>query len=237
MCNGELIQRHYYNSLKDLAADFADFSAAVLRQSLEKNQKISVVVPGGNTPRYYLPALGRQSLRWQDVTITLSDERWVDINAESSNERLVKENFISHMPETACFVGLKTPHDNPAQAVETIHQRLAQLPRPFSLTVLGLGEDGHIASLFPGMNPELDATPQMCLAVGQPIAPSLRISLTMNALTHSQTIILVVTGSAKRQLLDRLIDGPPDLSVPFVRLWQQSKCPIIIFETDAVSIP
>ena len=87
------------------------------------------------------------------------------------------------------------------------------------------------------MNPDSDATTQLCLAVGQPIAPSLRVSLTMNALINSQTIVLVVTGSAKRQLLDRLIDNPPDLSVPFVRLSQQSKCPIVIFETDAISIP
>jgi len=225
------IQRHYCRDLKDLVVSFTDFSTSVLRNALACHEKISLVVPGGNTPRFYLPSLGQQLLRWQDVTVTLSDERWVDIDTNTSNEALVKKYFLSHMP--AHFVGLKTSHDSPLQAINTICQRLSNLPQPFSLTILGLGEDGHIASLFPGLNLTLQ-TMRWCLAVQPPVAPSLRISLSLNALANSQVIVFAVTGATKRLLLDRLIDTYPDPDIPFVWLMQQSSASIIVFETDAI---
>ncbi len=233
MLTSELIQRHSCKDLNQLVAEFADFSAAVLREALIKNTRISLVVPGGQTPRHYLPVLARQTLPWQAVTVTLSDERWVATNHVDSNQRLVTECFLSYLPETTEFVGLKTAHDNPAQAIETVQQRLAKLPAPFSLSILGLGEDGHIASLFPGMQPDLVATTGLCTESDKPFAPSSRISLSLNALANSQTIVLVVTGKNKRHLLDSLLRATPDSNIPFVWLRQQTKSPIIIFETDA----
>lgn len=226
-----MIQRHYCANLNQLAADFADYSASILHDALTKNRKISLVVPGGNTPRHYLPSLGRKSLRWQDVTVTLSDERWVDTKTAASNEHLVNQHFLTHMPEAAGFVGLKTPHNNPAQAIETVNKRLSKLPLPFSLTVLGLGEDGHIASLFPGMSPNLE-NDRLCVAVEPPIAPSPRISLTLAALANSRNIAVVVTGAAKRHLINKLTCKVPDQKIPFVWLMQRNHSPIMIFETD-----
>ena len=226
-----MIQRQYCATLQQLATDFADYSTSVLHKALTQNQKVSLVVPGGNTPRYYLPALGRQHLRWQNVTVTLSDERWVDTEAAASNEHLVTKHFLSQMPQAACFVGLKTHHSNPSKAIGTVHKRLANLPLPFSLTVLGLGEDGHIASLFPGMNPDKENN-RLCCAVEPPIAPSPRISLTLKALSKSRNIAIVVTGKAKRHLIDKLTYGLPDQQIPFVWLMQHTSSPIIIFETD-----
>lgn len=228
-----MMQRRYYAALSQLAAAFADYSAAILRHALAKNQQASLVVPGGHTPRHYLPQLGQQSLRWRDVSITLSDERWVDTKASQSNERLITACFLSLMPEPAHFVSLKTHHPRPSQAIDTIHKRLAALPLPFSLTVLGLGEDGHIASLFPGMNPDPESD-LLCVSVEPPIAPSPRISLSLKALTNSQNIALVVTGTGKRRLVDKLTNMPASANrqVPFLWLLQYSRSPIIIFETD-----
>jgi 6-phosphogluconolactonase len=84
--------------------------------------------------------------------------------------------------------------------------------------------------LFPGAAPN-QVTQYLCQAVEPPIAPSLRISLTLQALARSRHIVLVVTGIAKRQLLDQLIKNP-DPSIPFVQLVQQSQSPITIFEMD-----
>ena len=227
-----MIQRQYFATFKQLAADFADYSASVLHNAVANNQKASLVVPGGNTPRHYLPSLGRQPLHWQNVMVTLSDERWVDTEAAASNEHLIREYFLAHMPETACFVGLKTQHSSPTQAIDTVHQRLANLPLPFSLTVLGLGEDGHIASLFPGMNPDMDNN-RLCCAVEPPIAPSPRISLTLKALANSRNIAIVVSGITKRHLIDKLICAAPlNQQIPFDWLMQHTNAPIIIFETD-----
>ncbi len=229
----DLIQRRHYANIAQLAESFADYAAATLTDSLTKKPVVTLVVPGGNTPRYYLPALAAiRDLPWDKIVITLSDERWVDVNDEASNEHLVRKKLLEYLPKNTNFIGLKTQHQTPAEAIETIHQRLDNLPRPLSLTVLGLGEDGHIASLFPGMNPML-AEPYHCIAIDKPMALSPRISLSLNMLAGSQHIALVVVGKKKRQLLDRLGEHS-DSKVPLLWLLQRRETPVMVFETDEV---
>ena len=224
------MQRHVYPNIESLSQGFSDFAATTLQNALARKPHATLVVPGGNTPRHYLPALAKCALPWDRITVTLSDERWVDVNDEQSNEHLVKQNLMNHLPANTPFVGLKTQHDNPFAAIDEIHQRLDHLPLPLSLIVLGLGEDGHIASLFPSMNPDLLST-HHCVAVEPPIAPSLRVSLSLKMLAESKNIVLVVTGKTKRQLLDQL-NEKPDARLPIVWLLQRSRSPVTVFETD-----
>ncbi len=232
MCLSDLIQRKHYANIAQLAESFADYAAATLNDSFAKKPAATLVVPGGNTPRHYLPTLAARDLRWDKIAITLSDERWVDVNDEASNERLVKKNLLEHLTGNTNFIGLKTPHQTPAEAIKTIHQRLDYLPQPFSLTVLGLGEDGHIASLFPGMSSTV-TTSQHCVAVDQPIASSPRISISLNTLASSQHIALVAVGKTKRKLLDHLCEHT-DPKIPLVWLLQRRETPIVVFEADGV---
>ena len=224
------MQRHVFPNIEELSQAFADFAATTLQNTLAHKPQATLVVPGGNTPRYYLPALAECALPWDRIIVTLSDERWVDVNDAQSNEHLVKQHLMNHLPANTRFVGLKTRHDNPLAAVDEIHQRLDRLPLPLSLTVLGLGEDGHIASLFPGMNPDLTDT-HHCVAVAPPVAPSLRVSLSLDILANSEHIALVVTGNNKRRLLDQLNEYP-DSKLPIVWLLQRSKASFTVFETN-----
>ncbi len=224
------LQRQVFPDIESLSQGFADFAASALQNTLNRKPQATLVVPGGSTPRHYLPALAKCKLPWDRITITLSDERWVDVNDDQSNEKLIKQHLLSHLPANTPFVGLKTAHDNPFDAIETLHQRLDSLPLPVSLTVLGLGEDGHIASLFPGMNPDL-LSAHHCIAVAPPIAPSLRMSLSLKILVKSENIVLVVTGKTKRRLLDRL-SKDPDSKLPIVWLLQRRQPAIMVFETD-----
>ncbi|PXW90765.1 6-phosphogluconolactonase [Nitrosomonas sp. Nm84] len=224
------IQRHYFPDIESLSQSFAKYVESTLQNILTRKQHATLVVPGGNTPRHYLPALVECTLPWDRITVTLSDERWVNVHDEQSNERLVKQYLMNHLPANTRFVGLKTQHNNPFDAVDEIHQRLDQLSLPLSLTVLGLGEDGHIASLFPGMNPDLLST-HHCVAVEPPLAPSLRVSLSLAMLAESEQITLVVTGKTKRELLDRLSEDP-DPGLPIIWLLQRTQAPVMVFETD-----
>ena len=225
------LQRKVYPDIESLSQGFADFAATALQNTLSRRPQATLVVPGGGTPRHYLPALAQCKLPWDRITITLSDERWVDTSDDQSNEKLIKQHLLSHLPANTPFVGLKTPHDNPFDAIETLHQRLDSLPLPVSLAVLGLGEDGHIASLFPGMNP--DSLPaHHCIAAAPPIAPSLRMSLSLKMLADSEQIVLVVTGERKRRLLDQL-DENPDPELPVLWLLQHTRTVVNIFETVA----
>ena len=226
------LQRQVYPDIQSLSQAFADFAATALFDSLSRKPQVTLVVPGGSTPRHYLPELAKRPLPWDRITVTLSDERWVDVDDEQSNERLVKQCLMQHLPQHARFVGLKTQHDTPFDAIETIHQRLDRLPLPVSLTVLGLGEDGHIASLFPGMTPD-SLSAHHCVAVVPPIAPSPRVSLSLEMLANSERIVLVVTGEKKRKLLDQM-GRNLDPKLPVSWLLKHARVVVNIFETDTV---
>jgi len=229
----QLIQRKPYPNVNALAEGFATYAAEVLSAALTRQETVSLVVPGGSTPRIYLPALAAKELPWQRIAITLSDERWVDVELPDSNECLVRTCLLDHLNVQPRFAGLKTLHDIPEAAIPDICQRLEALPQPFTLTVLGLGEDGHIASLFPGL--KLHETQQkivrQCIVVAPPVAPSLRVSLSLEALAESEQIVLVVTGKNKRQLLDK-IENHADSTLPIVWLLERVQSPVVVFETD-----
>ena len=217
--------------MAQLSEAFAEYASDILNKALEKKPFASLVVPGGSTPRHYLPALAKCPLPWERVTITLSDERWVDVNDEQSNENLVKKCLLENLPASAPFVSLKTHHNNPFTAIKEINQRLNKIPQPLNLTVLGLGEDGHVASLFPGMHFDLLST-QHCVAVAPPIAPSPRVSLSLPMLAKSKYIALVVVGETKQHLLNQLNkDSHPELPIQW--LFQRTHSQIDIFETTA----
>lgn len=223
------MQRRSFPDIESLSQSLAHHVETALQNTLSRQQQATLAVPGGNTPRHYLPALAKCNLPWDRIAVTLSDERWVDVNDEQSNERLVKQHLMNRLPANTHFIGLKTQHSDPSAAVGTVHQRLDALV-PLSLALLGLGEDGHIASLFPGMNPDLPSA-HHCVAVEPPIAPSPRISLSLALLAESEHIALVVTGKTKRRLLDRLNEHP-DPELPIVWLLQRARAPVMVFEAD-----
>ncbi len=228
-----MVQRLVYPDIRSLSSGFAEFAAETLRNALNRKSQVTLIVPGGNTPRHYLPVLAQCPLPWKCITVTLSDERWVDTDDLQSNENLVRQHLLAHLPTTAPFVGLKTRHTNPLAALDDIHQRLSHIPLPPSLTVLGLGEDGHIASLFPGLQSSETATFRHCIAVAPPIAPSLRVSLSLDLLANSEHIALVITGENKRRLIDQL-DEKPDTSLPIFWLVKLASPRITVFETNDV---
>jgi len=211
-----------------LSEALAQSAAITLRNAIKQYGKASLVVPGGHTPAAYLPRLAQMDLPWQQIFVTLSDERWVEPTSEQSNERLIRKHFLQHMPQQPHFIALKTAHAYPDLAITDINTHLSKLPLPLSLVILGLGADGHIASLFPGMILDTNSA-SLCQAAAPPAAPSLRISLSLRALLNSDRVVLAITGKEKRQLVDRLVQSP-DPDIPFVRLMQSR--PVELFETD-----
>lgn len=225
------VSRRRYADCKALVAGFCENAAGILDRALRKRQRAGLVLPGGGTPRLFLPALARCPLDWRRVGITLSDERWVPVDSEDSNEYLVRSCLLAEGAEGAQLTGLKTTHATPAGALTTVAARLAALPRPFDLTVLGLGRDGHVASLFPGQ-PLNTADGGPCLAVGDCPQPAPRISLTLDLLAAGRHLFLVYTDAEKSRLVDAVLAGAPGTrDLPVSRLLAATRAPITLFET------
>lgn len=194
--------RHY-----DAAQAATALAEAVARQLVTAVAicgEASLVLSGGRTPVQMLQVLRRQPLPWQHITVTLADERFVPVDDPASNERLLREQLLQEAAAQATFIGLRGTADTPQQAAAEAWQRLTVIERPFDVVVLGMGDDGHTASLFPGspgLAAALDpAAEPACVVMQAPVSPVTRLSLNLAALRQAQQLYLHFTGEAKWQV-------------------------------------
>ena len=176
----------------------------ILKQSLALRGWASLGVCGGRTATALFPVLSQCHLDWANVHIFLVDERWVSIDDDDSNERLVRSLLLQGPAAAARFCGLKTKHTTAKNALSEVEQRLVGLGVPFDVVFLGMGNDGHIASLFPGGR-ENEECARLVAASTAPVQPVERISLSPGALAQARHIVLPVIGAAKRAVLDRAL--------------------------------
>lgn len=187
-----------FAALADWRRACVDRLAVALAQAAARGPA-TLAVPGGRTAALLLPELARRPLNWGGVTVAPIDERWVPLDHPDSNEGLIRRTLA----ETgATIVGLKTVHERPEAALETLDRRLAELP-PTAVALVGMGEDGHIASLFPGAPP---------LAVGAAVEAAarpdhLRVSWRLERIAAAGQIILALAGAAKWSALQQTL--PP----------------------------
>jgi len=196
-----------------LAAALAGFIAATLQAAVTARGGASLVVSGGSTPVPLFQALSREDIAWDKVIVTLADERWVDPAEPDSNENLVRLHLLRNRAAAARFVGLKTADATARQGEEACRQRLLAIPRPFDLLVLGMGSDGHTASLFPGAAELASAidpdSGRLCQAVRPPAASHERMTMTLPALLAARRIILLVSGREKLTILEKALATAP----------------------------
>jgi 6-phosphogluconolactonase len=175
--------------------------AASLRTAIAARGLASLVVSGGKSPVKLFERLRAEDLDWSRVCIALADERWVEPTDPGSNEKLVRDVLLQGAAAAARFVGLKNAAPTPDLGAVSAWETFARVPRPFDATVLGMGDDGHTASLIPGspnlaraLNPAAVAG---CVGMWSPIAPHPRLSLNLSALLDSRRIFLAITGADK----------------------------------------
>jgi len=214
-----------------LTAALAQHVVQRLKEDLAAQDRITLVVSGGRSPVPLFQVLALQPLPWERVTVTLADERWVPADHPDSNEALVRGHLLKGRAASAAFVPFWTGDPAPEAAVPAVSTALATLPRPFSLVILGMGEDGHIASLFPGAEAlgEGLRTEAPVLAVHPPHAPHPRMSLSLHALLQSRELVLMISGETKRRLLERALAEGPVEDLPARAILRQAVVPVSVF--------
>jgi 6-phosphogluconolactonase/glucosamine-6-phosphate isomerase/deaminase len=144
------LKNKIFSSREDCFREFVKDISALLLGSVKKYGEASFAVSGGQTPQHVFPILAKKLLPWGQISITLVDERWVEPLHPDSNEGLARRLLMKGPAAAARFIGLKTSADNPFDGQENCEVALAGLCWPLDAIFLGMGEDGHIASLFPG---------------------------------------------------------------------------------------
>ena len=211
----------------ELDTGLARFVAARLEAAIAERGAASLVVSGGRTPLGFFARLAEQSLDWPAVSITLVDERWLGPEHADSNERVVRANLLRGPAAAARFVPLKNEAPSAAAGAPATAAALCAMPRPFDVVILGMGEDAHTASLFPGaaelaagLDPDASAE---CLALTPPAAPHPRLSLTRAALLDSRCLVLHFTGQRKRSIYQQALGAGPVAAMPVRLALHQTK--------------
>lgn len=178
----------------------------LLATAIQHNRRASLAVSGGSTPVDLFKKLSTIDINWHNVDIALVDERWVDPNDTDSNENLVRTHLLQNRAAAAFFKGMKNSAATAEQGEQECEEQLSSIQLPFDVLILGLGNDGHTASLFPGAKKLAQATDmdsrKTCLAITPLTAPHERMTLTLPAILRSKNIFLHITGQAKKDVLD-----------------------------------
>ena len=222
-----------YENSQLLIKDLTSHIVNALKQAIEKNGHASIAVSGGKTPIPLFTLLSQQDLEWNRVFITLVDDRWVDDTDDASNEKLVMTYLLQNKAKLANFIGLKNSYDNPFDGAELTDKILDKVPMPFDVVILGMGEDGHTASLFPGaanLQVGLDMKSGRKVVGMTPLtAPLDRITLTLPTILNSTNIYLHLVGESKMAVLEQAENGDDVNEMPIRAILQQNKVKVTGF--------
>jgi 6-phosphogluconolactonase len=228
------VRHHSFSDGDTLARKLTADVVASLQRRLAYGGETSLVVSGGRTPAPFLRELGRQTLDWARVHVTLADERCVPTSDAASNLRMVRDAFAGSGAKQARLLEVDA---TAADAAAHWSAAVAAMPRPFAAVVLGMGEDGHFASLFPGM-PGLaaalatvaPAAPAVVPGLA-PVEPSARLSLTLATLLDTDLLALHVTGPSKLATLQRASQPGSALEMPVRALLEQRRAKLEIYHS------
>ncbi|MEM1433083.1 MAG: 6-phosphogluconolactonase [Pseudomonadota bacterium] len=186
------IVRYLCEERSQASAAAAALLARRLREDLATGSRAGLVVSGGSTPADCLNRLAKETLSWDRVDVCLTDERCVPVDSDLSNARMVRAQLLEAGAREATLHSL----------TET---GIAALPLPFSAVLVGMGTDGHFASIFPDM-PDLGAAldvvgAQSLMTVRTAASPVTRVTMTLALLLNAQQIVLLAFGEEKRRIL------------------------------------
>jgi 6-phosphogluconolactonase len=195
-----------------LAKRAAETVAQVIDLTLAERDRVQIALSGGSTPEATYHLLGREHLAWDRVDLLMGDERYVPADDPLSNARMVRNSLMAEGPgKHACFHPVPTDGGDVNADVARFNGSLEQIcgssPPQFDLILLGLGDDGHTASLFPGTAATQVKDHWVTVGEGKGIP---RITLTPPVLCAARQVVFLVAGAAKQQALARLLDPAED---------------------------
>jgi 6-phosphogluconolactonase len=219
-----------FAGMAELAPALASDVAQTLARAIAARGGASLIVSGGKTPVKFFEQLRAQPIEWRRVCVALADERWVDPSDPASNERMVRETLLKDRAAEARFAGLKNAAPSPDLGAVSAWETFARIPRPFDVTLLGMGDDGHTASLFPrspnlpiALNPAAAAG---CVGMWAPSAPQARLSLNLSALLDSRRMLILIEGEAKLSTYEAASGDGPVEEMPVRAVLRRSRVPV-----------
>ena len=219
-----------------LARICAERVATLIDLALDQRDRAHIALSGGTTPAAAYRLLNQEHLPWNRVDVVLGDERWVSASDPASNARMLRETLLADggPGAGARFHPVPTELDTPDASVDAYERYVRELcpgdPPVFDVMLLGLGDDGHTASLFPGTPATQERTRLVTIGAGKGME---RISLTAPVLSAARQVIVLVSGAAKHQALTRLLDPAEQPERTPAKLVQPQAPVLVLADTEA----
>ena len=223
---------------KDLARRASETIASYIDLALDQRDRAQIALSGGNTPGLAYGLLAQEHLPWDRVDVFLGDERWVHPDDEASNAHMLRQTLLAQGPGTkAAFHPVPTTELADAEASAAAFAELLQSvcpgsPPVFDLMLLGLGDDGHTASLFPGTEAPLVTDRWATVGRGKGLD---RITLTAPVLSAARQVIFLVSGAGKQEALKRLLDPSESPQRTPAKLVQPRSEVLILGDKEAIA--
>ena len=221
---------HRFDTRDALFGTLRDVVVADIERALLHRGTASLLLSGGSTPAPLYRDLAEAELDWSRVQVALVDERWVAPDDAASNERLLRESLLTGRAAEARLTAMKNAAASALEGVETCNLAYAKLPLPHTVCLLGMGPDGHTASLFPhaeGLAAAL-AAHQHCAAIhaqrsavtGELVE---RMTLTPWSILQSERLLLLITGADKWEVLQQAAASDDALRTPISHFLHQPR--------------
>lgn len=199
-----MVIERFFESRDALIAAVKAQCESALQVAVEERGEASFLVSGGSSPEPLYKALSQSDLPWESIYVALVDERWVDFNHDKSNEAFVARSLMQNKAASANLIGMKNTAETAIDGLADCEAAYQQLAQPFDITILGMGSDGHTASLFPHAEGLAEAlsTHALCSAINAKEsevtgAVTERITLSLTGLLATKQLLLMITGEEK----------------------------------------
>ncbi len=226
-------QRREFANGEEIAIGLADWTAEHLRGAIAARGVALLIVSGGKSPARFFDRLSNVDLDWTRVAITLADERRVADDSPRSNARLVRERLLRNRAKAASFTPLADVRLPADQELAAASARIANLPLPADVVVLGMGDDGHTASWFPGADGLAEAMDpaarQLVAPIVAPDAPEPRLTLTGRVILRARAIALEIQGEAKLATFAAALAPGPEEAMPIRAVLRGAPDRLIVF--------
>jgi len=234
---GLAVDRLNFSTSTELAVALADRVASELSVAVNERGQAVLAVSGGKSSQTFFHYLSRAEIPWENITITLVDERYVPVTSDRSNEKLVRDHLLQHAAAKARFIGLYNETFTTELAAFSAASRVDSLIRPFDVVILGMGEDGHTASLFPrgdrlkqAINPESRA---LVLPIHAKSAAEPRLTMTLPVLVSARFIALHIEGETKLAVFEQALMPGEDCDMPIRAVLKNASHPVQVYWSPA----
>ncbi len=227
-----MLELKKYISRTELVEELSANIISMLRQGIDERDEGSMLLSGGSTPAQLYEKMSNTNFDWEKVWFAPTDERWVGPGHADSNEKMIRNTLLVNKARAAHYIGLKVEGENPIACSPAVEEKLKKMPMPFDAVLLGMGEDGHFASLFPYLDDtkkamDLDGS-SLCYPIRRDGDEHDRITMSYKAILSTRNIILLFFGKSKLAVFEQAVKNVSE-HLPISYLLNQSNVPVTLY--------